>query len=207
MSDTPRNWEMVVYALSVLGGESSRVHTEDVALKCHELFPDSFSWTKYPQYPDKDIVRVALTDARKRQHGALVDGRSGQRRGQSARTGRRPVPDGWMLTNEGIDWLKRNLDRLTSYAASDHLKEHRQKLLKQLAKVKQHRLFVEYSQDPDGFVPSLGEIAELLRCRVDAAPDVWMARFESVRRKAQAADQETIERFVDKCEQAYIEQR
>jgi len=69
------NRELVVYCLYVVGGATERVHTEDLALKCWELFPDSFSWTKYPNYPDKDIVRVALTDARKEKYGALVSGR------------------------------------------------------------------------------------------------------------------------------------
>jgi len=69
------NRELVVYGLYVAGGATERVHTEDLALKCWELFPDSFSWTKFAQYPDKDIVRVALTDARKEKYGALVNGR------------------------------------------------------------------------------------------------------------------------------------
>ena len=46
--------EMVVYVLGLLGGESRKIHTEDIAIKCHSLFPDSFSWTKYPEIPDKD---------------------------------------------------------------------------------------------------------------------------------------------------------
>jgi hypothetical protein len=44
------NRELVVYCLYVAGGATERVHTEDLALKCWELFPDSFSWTKYPQH-------------------------------------------------------------------------------------------------------------------------------------------------------------
>lgn len=91
MTEQKPNRELVVYALSVLGGDSKPIHTEDIALKCHELFPESFSWTKHPEIPDKDIVRVALTDARKRQHGVLVEGRTGQRQGHSAKTKRRPA--------------------------------------------------------------------------------------------------------------------
>jgi hypothetical protein len=71
------NRDLVVYALGILGGEFQRVHTEDIALKCHELFPDVFSWTRYPEIPDKDIARVALTDARKVKYGRLVEGRAG----------------------------------------------------------------------------------------------------------------------------------
>ncbi len=53
------NSELVVYALYLLGGESHPVHTEDVALKCFELFPDSFSWVKLE--PKK---RRSLSNAR-----------------------------------------------------------------------------------------------------------------------------------------------
>ena len=95
------NRELVVYALFLLGGDTNRVHTEDVALKCFELCPQSFSWVKHAEYPDKDIVRVALTDARKEHYGALVEGRAGQRHGLTAKTKRGPVPDGWILTATG----------------------------------------------------------------------------------------------------------
>ena len=37
------NRQLVVYALYLLGGDTERVHTEDIALRCFELFPASFS--------------------------------------------------------------------------------------------------------------------------------------------------------------------
>jgi hypothetical protein len=186
MSDVIPNRELVVYALSLLGGQSKRIHTEDIALKCYELFPDTFSWTKYPQYPDKDVVRVALTDARKDQYGALVDGRTGQKTGKFGKTRRGPMLDGWVLTDRGIRWLQQNADRLASFAGSGELKEHRQKDLQQLARIKQHKLFAEYKTDPSNFEPMIGELADLLRCRVDAEERVWLDRLETVRRRGMA---------------------
>ena len=100
------NRQLVVYGLYLLGGESKPVHTEDITLKCFELFPTSFSWVKHPHLPDKDIVRVALTDARKAPHGAMVEGRAGERRGLAAKTRRLPVEDGWMLTPMGASWIR-----------------------------------------------------------------------------------------------------
>src|SRR5437899_9176451 len=94
------NRELVVYCLYIAGGSTERIHTEDVALKCWELYPDSFSWTKYPKYPDKDIVRVALTDARKTKYGALLSGRV---EGQSSASGE---PEGGMLTEAGLAWVR-----------------------------------------------------------------------------------------------------
>ncbi len=193
------NSELVVYVLSLLGGESKSVHTEDIARKCHELFSDSFSWRKFPEYPDKEVVRVGLMDARREKNGQLVKGRSGQDRGK--------IPDGWMLTEDGIEWLKKNHIRFEALAGSNELKEHRQKLLQQLKRVKQHVLFEKFITNREQFSPSIGDLADLLRCRVDANPTVWEERFESVLRKAHATDQKEIMEFIEKCNQAYLDQR
>jgi hypothetical protein len=201
------NRELVVYALWLLGGESKRIHTEDIALKCHELFPHSFSWTKHPQYPDKDIVRVALTDARKPQHGSLVEGRAGQKRGLTAKTKREPVPDGWILTPAGITWIQKNISTLEKHATTDQIREHRQRLLQQLRRVRDHRLFSDYWDSPEKFYPSLGDLADLLRCRVDAELQTWNKRFENMIGKAQAAEDTEVLDFLERCHKAYTSQR
>ncbi|MDJ0766979.1 MAG: hypothetical protein QNJ97_28655 [Myxococcota bacterium] len=60
---------LVVFALSELGGESD---LEDIAVKAHELFPEEFCWRKYSHLPDKDAVRVHLSEAKKASFGRLV---------------------------------------------------------------------------------------------------------------------------------------
>ncbi len=201
------NRALVVYALAALGGESRRIHTEDVAVKCHELFPESFSWTKYTHLPDKDIVRVALTDARKTQWGALVDGRAGEKRGQTAKTKRDPALDGWMLTANGLRWLQQNRDMLEARLGTGDLRAHRQRVLKQLAKIKSHSLYLAYLDDPVSFSPSIGDVADFLRCRVDAPEDVWARRFEAHERQASAIDEAGVTDFLAKCRSAYLTER
>lgn len=201
------NRELVVYALYLLGGDSNLVHTEDIALKCFELFPTSFSWAKYSKYPDKDIVRVALTDARKESYGGLVEGRSGQKRGLSAKTQRHPVDDGWMLTASGIHWVRENRAELDRVADSGEVKAHRQRLLKQLKRIRDHALFGHYLDNPVSFSPPIGSIADLLRCRVDAEPEVWKERIDRVHRQATAAGQDDVCDFIMKCHEAYLRQR
>ena len=193
------NFQLVVYVLSLLGGESKSVHTEDIALKCHELFSDSFSWTKYPDRPDKEVVRTGLMDARKEKHGQLVKGRSGREVHK--------VADGWMLTEGGIEWLKKNHIKFEALAGSGELKEHRQKLLQQLTRLKQHGLYKKFLAERERFSPSIGELADMLRCRVDADPTVWQRRLESVSKKARAAEQSEIVEFIEICETAYSQQR
>jgi len=206
MTDVP-NRELVVYVLSLLGAESRRVHTEEIAVKCHELFPASFSWTRYTQIPDKDIVRVALTDARKARHGALVDGRSGERRGHSATTKRDPVPDGWMLTEAGVRWVRERRAAFESLVDSGAPKAHRQKILKELARVRKHPLFLDYLKRPSAFVPAIGEVADFVRCRVDAPENVWLERFDAASRQAILVDQQDVVDFLTRCRNAYMAQR
>ena len=95
-------------------------------MKCFELFPSSFSWVKYPNYPDKDIVRVALTDARKERYGGRVEGRAGTKRGLSSKTNRDPIEDGWILTSRGREWIRVNLKNLERITGTIGSKEHRQ---------------------------------------------------------------------------------
>ncbi len=199
----PSNRELVVYGLEQSGGGVRRVHTEDVALKCHELFPDAFSWTRHPNLPDKDIVRVALTDARKEQYGALVTGRAGQTRRKSAKTN----PDGWILTEAGVAFVRKHGARLAAFAGSADKKDHRQTVLKQLRRIKEHRLFRQYRDDPERFHAPIGQLAELMRCRVDAGPQVWRKRFESTRLAIAAVEDERLVDFLQRLERSFQDQR
>ncbi len=204
----PPNRELVVYALHLLNGAVERVHTEDIAIKAHELFPGSFSWTRHPDLPDKDIVRVALTDARKERYGSLVEGRTGQHKGQYTKTKRDPALDGWILTEAGLNWIKENQAHFeAAIDSTGEIKTHRQKVLRQLERFRNHRFFGDFTREPDSFSPGIGGLADLLRCRVDADEEVWVQRLEAIRRKARVAEQSDVLDFVDACESAYRVQK
>lgn len=81
--------EMSLLAVYVLGGDSKSLDTEDIAIKCHELAPGLFSWRKYPEQINLELVRVALSDAKKSQNGELLRG-----------SGR----EGWRLSAKGLEW-------------------------------------------------------------------------------------------------------
>lgn len=102
--------------------------------------------------------------------------------------------------------MKEHEEMLRSCGGGMAVKEHRQKLLKQLRRIRAHPLFERYLDSGAGFAPMIGEIADMLRCRVDAEPGVWEARFASVRLKAQSADQEDVLDFIGRCEVAVAEQ-
>ena len=75
------------------------VDTEDAAIKCHELAPELFSWRKYKEQINLELVRVCLSDAKKKKNGSLVSG-----------SGR----EGWRLTSRGLDWFRAQGERVTS---------------------------------------------------------------------------------------------
>jgi hypothetical protein len=89
--------EMVVLALHRLGGASRSVDTEDVAIMTHELKPGWFAWKKYPERVNLELVRVALSDGKKKANGTLIEG-----------SGRK----GWRLSPNGLQWIIRNRERL-----------------------------------------------------------------------------------------------
>lgn len=90
------NVEIVTYAVFSLGGASKVVDTEDVAIEAHTLAPTRFAWSKYPEQVNLELVRVFLSDAKKRSHGWLSG--SGK--------------DGWSLTPKGLKWAMENESRI-----------------------------------------------------------------------------------------------
>jgi len=198
----PTSWEIAAYALYLCGGHVRRVSTEDVTLKCFELAPDSFSWVKYPQYPDKDIARVSLTQARKDEHGRLVRGRAGVGRGQTSKTGRAPEEDGWELTEAGARWARENERRLSRALATRTKMSDRQEDRRKIARFHEHLLFKRYLRDGQRFTPALGDIADLFRCRVDSDPMTWEKRFDAVLRLAEVLADRKVGSFVKHCKAA-----
>jgi hypothetical protein len=77
--------EAATVALFLLGGSDDAVHTEDVAVRLESLAPEMFSWQRYRDRLDKELVRVALSDARLKS-GLVVGSHS----------------KGWMLTAAGV---------------------------------------------------------------------------------------------------------
>jgi hypothetical protein len=93
LTDSLRQYHVVTAALHQLGGGARAVDTEDVAVRSFELAPRLFCWQKYPQHINLELVRVALSDAKKPKNGGLTSG--------SGRTG-------WRLTQRGLIWVQQS---------------------------------------------------------------------------------------------------
>ena len=81
--------EVVTLAVHVLGGAQRPIDTEDIAVRAHQLAPGRFSWRKYSDQINLELIRVSLSHAKTQ--GALVLG--------SGRTG-------WRLTQKGLKWAE-----------------------------------------------------------------------------------------------------
>jgi len=91
------NHQIVTIAVYLLGGDSRYVDTEDVAIRVNEIAPNRFVWRKYRQQINIENVRTFLSDAKKEKNGAFLIG-SGKA--------------GWLLTERGIKFAKKNVKKL-----------------------------------------------------------------------------------------------
>ena len=89
LTKNPSQIEMVTLAVYLLGGAQRAIDTEDIAMQAQALAPGRFSWKKYPEQINLELIRVYLSAAKTK--GELVIG--------SGRTG-------WRLTQSGMRWAK-----------------------------------------------------------------------------------------------------
>lgn len=101
-TDPVAGHELVTLAVYLLGGDGKEIHTEDVAMKVNELAPGRFTWRKYKDQIDIEIIRVVLSNAKKKQCGAYLRG-----------TG----VSGWMLTEAGLEFARSNIARVSTQAS------------------------------------------------------------------------------------------
>jgi hypothetical protein len=101
------NREVVVLATYLAGGRTAYADTEDIAVKANEIAPGRFTWRKYKEQINIETVRKRLWDATKVDKGGYLVG--------SER-------DGWLLTQIGLNFCKKNL---RSLKASESLSNRR----------------------------------------------------------------------------------
>jgi hypothetical protein len=91
------NHEIVTLAVYLLGGDTQRVGTEDIAVKANELAPGRFTWRKYRDQINIDTVRKRLWDAATTTKGQYLAGSE---------------KEGWVLTSGGLDFATKNIASL-----------------------------------------------------------------------------------------------
>ena len=184
------NMDMACYALYLLGGESKKVHIDDIVVKCFkEISPSSFSMIKYPEFPASDTVRYSLESASKKQYGSLV-------------TKEKVAKDKfWFFTTNGINWIENNKDRLKSLGSDEELKVHRQKNAKYLDEIFSHAAYLKFLESPNSFQPDIALIADLFKCRSDSNVKIWKSRFQKLKLAANNSSRsKEVLNFLDKCQ-------
>lgn len=135
------NHEIVTLAVFLLGGDSKRIDSEDVAVKANELAPGRFTWRKYRDQINIKNVSAFLWDARKPKNGGYLIGAD---------------MDGWMLTESGLSFAKAHVGGLkNSTLARDPLNSKERSLLRR----ERERLlatdaFAKFSSDQAGEISS-----------------------------------------------------
>ncbi|MFC1955324.1 hypothetical protein ACFLWZ_02135 [Chloroflexota bacterium] len=185
--------DIVLYALYSLGGFQNRIHTEDIALKCYELAPSRFSWTKYPQYPDIQPVRFALEKCK-----PLIIG--GSERKQPSKI------TGWRLTDKGIKWLETNLTRIENQLRgkqSPNVRLVDTRRMKSLMNSLAYKKFIVEGENAEIYHAGF---AESITCTVNTKPDVLSERLEQIYSMANMLKQDEVKEYVDFCRRRFSKQ-
>ncbi|MBI3160628.1 MAG: hypothetical protein HYZ26_13605 [Chloroflexi bacterium] len=187
------NVDLVLIALSKLGGAKNKISTEDVAVEAFYIAPDRFSWVsqKYKKYPDKEVTRMALEDAAKDKHGKLVIGRYA----------RDTSKDGWKLSPNGVRWLEEN--RLLIESSLQGVSE-----LPKMSPKEVKRLKSQFEKDPayrtflkEGLINNISRFmfTDMLQCSPDASPQLINEKFQRLLALVELADLKAIAEFLGEC--------
>lgn len=198
---TLSNLDLVVFALYRLGGASRKVYTEEIAWECYQTAPERFSW-RLPQFrnrgfPDKDIVRVALTDAAKAKHGRLVRGRYGVEI-----SGR--MSDGWQLTPQGAKWILENQRRIAGATAGKTSTLPPREAQRFTRQILQDPSFQAFLRDGiNGLTQYM--FTDLLGCSPDAPLGIIQNKFERMLATAELVQDDAVISFLKKCREKFTQ--
>lgn len=178
--------DIVIYALYTLSGYEKRIHTEDIALKCFDIAPTRFSWAKHPQYPDIQPVRFALEKSKP----FIV--------GSSERKQAKIVP-GWRLTDEGVEWININKERIEKFLFGEQIPNPRlinNRKIKRLMESKGYKLF--QANEGSATIP-YADFVESLTCTVNTRNEVLLEKLEQLYSAASVLKQKEILNYLDHC--------
>jgi RNase P subunit RPR2 len=202
--------DIVLYALYLLGGGQNRIHTEDITLKCYKLAPSKFSWVKYPEYPDVAPARFVLEKLKKdANYGHLVEGKSERKKIKMPRNIKELLDPkderigGWMLTNNGSQWIKVNKARIEKYLekhipVGDRLPANRK--LKELQGSVAFKKFRDYGVRAE---ISHAEFSESIICTVNTGLEILNDRLEQLYSIADELRKEEVKNYVNFCRKRF----
>lgn len=190
------NIDVVLYALNTLGGNNEKILTEDIALKCFSLAPSRFSWILYPQYPDLEPVRKALFRARSKNLGGLVIGRHGK-------TKENQISDGWMMTPRGIEWFKKNTEKIELLLNKKEKNVRRTKVDQKIFGLKKSVAFKKFLRDGDSRDIEDFEFTDFLDANLDTPALILRDRVARILSLAASVKDEGLANFMNNAEKRF----
>ena len=195
------NLDITIFCLYKLGGASQKTHTEKIAIECFNIAKERFSWRlpEYRNYPDKAPVRFALEQAKKEENGKLVIGKAG---GDVASGDR----EGWQLTPEGVNWIKKNEDRIIKKLKIEKPKIIEREAGRFIKKIKSEIAFKNFIKDNYSLDKvSKYNIIDLLNCPPDVPLEIIQSKFRDIKTLAELVDDNDISIFLNMCEEKFKE--
>jgi hypothetical protein len=173
------------------------VHTEEIAVLVHSWVPERFSW-RMPEYrdrgwPDKEHVRHALVDARKKHHGGLVVGRRATDL----------VEDGWQLTEAGAEFARPYIEGALPPHGSDKRGRVSRDEARVVRRVHQHPMYGRFMKTRSLRDVSPYEFREFLNLGPDAPRGMVERAFKRLRTVATLAADNGMTAFLDACATAF----
>jgi hypothetical protein len=194
------NIDVVVYALFKLGGYERTIHTEEIAYEAYCLAKERFAWKlrrfRDMGFPDKERVRRGLADAAKEKYGHLVEGRTDvHSKGKET--------DGWLLTPNGVRWIRRNEKRIESTLGTARPTTPFVDTLRFKKRMREQPLFRRFLESENLEGQNLYNFTDMLNISPDTPKEVIAMKFRTIRSNAELVGDQQIIRFLDTCAQAF----
>ncbi len=174
---------LIDYALAAvlrLGGDTSMVDVEDVALEAYRLAPDRFRWRRH-DLPNLELVRVILSDANKK--GAHLLLRDDSRKCR-------------MLSVEGLRRAKVALGRLDDDDKSDQRDGTlRRQDLGEIARMERHPAYLRWREVGIQSIDAV-DLADLARCSASTPAKVFSDRLRRSQTAAAYWNRDELVRFL-----------
>ena len=134
------------------------------------MAPERFSWRTRREFPSQERVRTAFVHANQGQH----------RKGQGPLVVSNTDGSSWMLTFEGLAWIRKNAFSAEHVRKAGRIPGRGSISARRIREIRTHRAFEAYRNGTPIAKIARHELAELLVCPPDAPRD-------AVRRKVDRA--------------------
>ena len=191
-SSSPNNPELLIWALSLLGGNDNFIEVEDLFIKAFELAPARLSWRTRQDLPDYKKCSKALQeveDQKRSQLSHLFEKKGAYKR---------------KLSSAGIEWVNTHSKELAALYSDGVVPsasvQEDAKLLRSITESVPFEAFLNDEQTE----MNVYEVSDLFRCMPDADFTVWKQRFDRVRNAASRNGNSRVISFVDKCRELVL---